>query len=275
MRFDIKLLGTFEAAINGVSIVPSAAKPRQLLAILALNVGHPLPVSTLISEIWGHGQPRTAVTTLHTYIGKLRKGLELAVRGDADRVKEVLATERIGYRLNMPSADVDTGRYEQSARAGRRAAEKGDYLTASQRLGDALAMWRGSALSDVPAGPHLTVEIVRLEETRLSDLDLRIESDLRLGQNRQLLGELAALCARFPMSENFYAKYILALYRSGQQWRALDAYQRLRTTMVEELGVDPSVGMRRLHQAVLRGDPLVEDHSFYTADWPAAAAAVG
>jgi DNA-binding SARP family transcriptional activator len=275
MRFDVKLLGIFEAAVNGVSIVPSAGKPRQLLAILALNAGHAVPASTLITELWGHEHPRTAIGTMHTYIGKLRKSLELALAPNTENARNILATERIGYRLNIPPEDVDTGRYEQFAGLGRRAAEQGDYPTAARNLATALATWRGSALSDVPAGPHLGVEIVRLEETRLSDLDLRIEADLRLGQNRQLLAELATLCARFPMSENFHAKYILALYRSGQQWRGLEAYQRLRTTMIEELGIDPSIGIRRLHQAVLRGDPLVADPNFYSSDWAHAAAVAG
>lgn len=127
---------------------------------------------------------------------------------------------------------MDASRYEQLARTGRQAAEHGDYLTATQALTAALELWQGSALSGIAVGPHLAAETARLEETRLSDLDLRIEADLRLGRNRQLLGELAGLCVRFPLSENFHGKYIIALCRSGQQWRALETFQRLRTMMI-------------------------------------------
>jgi DNA-binding SARP family transcriptional activator len=272
MRFDIKLLGSVEATLDEVSIVPSAAKPRQLLVLLALNAGRTVSVSTLMAEIWGQLQPRAASTTLHTYISKLRRGLEIALHGHADHdVKRILVTEQIGYRLRVPASDVDVGRYERLANAGRIAADRGDYETASRNLGAALSLWRGPALSNIVAGPHLAVEIVRLEEIRLSDLDLRIEADLRLGRHRKLLGELAGLCARFPMSENFCTKYMLALYRSGQQWRALDVFQRLRSAMVEELGVDPSTNMQRLHMAILRRDPTIENTRSFTLDWAPAA----
>jgi DNA-binding SARP family transcriptional activator len=274
MDIDIKLLGTLEVSVDGVSIVPSAAKPRQLLAMLALNAQHYVSVSTLKTEMWGHVPPRTSTTVLHTYIGKLRRALSHALRnGSAAEAKYVLATERIGYRLVVPHESVDAFRYEQIAGAGRRAAEKGDYLSAARSLDKALALWGGPALSDVVAGPFLSAELVRLEEIHLSDLDTRMEAELRLGRHRQLLGELAGLCARFPDSENFSAKYMLALYRSGHQGRALEVFQRLRGTMAEELGVDPSANIRRLHLAVLRGDPAVENPNFYTNDWASRALA--
>lgn len=272
MGFDIKLLGSIDATLDDVPIVPSAAKPRQLLALLALNAGRAVSVSTLMAEIWGRTQPRAASTTLHTYISKLRRALELALPGQSGvDVKSILVTEQIGYSLRAQASDVDVGRYEQLANAGRIAADLGDYKTASRSLDAALSLWRGSALSDIVAGPHLAVEIVRLEENRLSDLDLRIEADLRLGRHRKLLGELAGLCARFSMSENFCTKYMLALYRSGEQWRALEVFQRLWSSMVDELGVEPSASAQRLHVAILRGDPAIEDASSFALDCAPAA----
>jgi SARP family transcriptional regulator, regulator of embCAB operon len=271
MRFDIKLLGSMEATLGDVSIVPSGAKPRQLLALLALNAGTAVSASMLMSELWGQLPPRAASTTLHTYIGKLRRGMEIALSGQFDHdAKQMLVTEQTGYNLRAPASDIDVGSYESLAELGRIAADHGDYETASRNLGAALSVWRGPALSDIVAGPHLGVEIVRLEETRLSDLELRIEADLRLGRHRKLLGELAGLCARFPMSENFCMKYMLALYRSGQQWRALAVYQQLRSTMLEELGMDLSANIQRLHVALLRRDPAVEDTCFDPAWAPAA-----
>jgi DNA-binding SARP family transcriptional activator len=266
--FTIELLGSFEARLHNVSVAPSAAKQRQLLALLALNAGHAVSASTIMTELWGPAQSRGAGTTLHSYIGKLRRELETAPQGQTGHdAKRILVTEPVGYSLRVPEGNIDTGRYEQLAQAGRLAADHGDYEAASRNLGAALALWRGPALSDIVAGQHLAVEVVRLEESRLSDLDLRLESDLRLGRHRKLLGELAGLCARYPMAENFGMKYMLALYRSGQQWRALEVYQRLRSTMNEELGVDPSAAMQRLHLAMLSGDPTVDAPAPARTDW--------
>jgi DNA-binding SARP family transcriptional activator len=271
VRCTIKLLGSFEARLDDIPTVPSAAKQRQLLALLALNAGRTVSVSMIMDELWGAEQSKSASTTMHTYIGKLRREFEMAQRDHSGYdAKRLLVTEPIGYSLRVPASDIDVGRYEQLAQAGRLAADRGDYETASRNLAAALALWRGPALSDVVAGQHLMVEIVRLEENRLSDLDLRIEADLRLGRHRRLLGELAGLCARFPMSENFSTKYMLALYRSGQQWRALEMYQRVRSAMAEELGVKPSNATQRLHLAMLRGDPAVDAPDQVADGWMSA-----
>lgn len=259
MSVEVKLLGSMEAVVGGVSFAPTAGKPRQLLAVLALNAGKVVPVSAIMDEIWGPRAPRSATTTLHTYVGRLRRELDVAL-GDESRcaAKTVVATEQSGYRLNVPADNVDAGRYDQMSALGRRMAGNGDPETASAALGAALDLWRGAALSDVVVGPQLMVEVARLEECRLSDLDLRIEMDLALGRQRGLLGELAALCARYPMSENFHAHYMVALYRSGWQWRALEVFQQLRNTMVTQLGVDPGARVRHLQQAILCGDPCLD-----------------
>ncbi|HEX5113573.1 MAG TPA: AfsR/SARP family transcriptional regulator [Pseudonocardiaceae bacterium] len=268
MRLDIQILGNLVATIDDVPIVPPAGKPRQILALLAINADRVVSTPALMTELWGQSRPRAASTTLHTYVAKLRRGIEPAVRGDGGvDAKRILITEQIGYRLRAPVLDVDASRYEHLAAAGRLAADRGDYQTASRQLGAALSLWRGPALSDIVAGPHLAVEVVRLEESRLSDLDLRIEADLRLGRHRRLLAELAGLCARYPLSESLCAKYMLALYRSGQQWRALDVFHRLRATMVEELGVDPSTELYRLHLAILRRDLSDDDATRFAPTW--------
>jgi DNA-binding SARP family transcriptional activator len=276
VRLDIKLLGPLEATLDNVRVTPSAAKIRQLLTLLALSTGHVVPVSACVNEIWGQDPPRTALTTLHTYIGKLRKGLDAAITLGTERhAKKIIATESNGYRMDASIVRLDLDRYEELASAGRQAAEDGDYLTASHRLTAALSLWRGPALCDVTTGPQLTIESVRLAETRLSDLDTRLEADLRLGRGRGLLGELAGLCAQYPLSESLCAKYMLALYRTGQQWRALEAFHQLRTRTVEELGVDPTSGIRRLHEAVLRGDPALDRPEPYGSDRMVAHAIAG
>jgi DNA-binding SARP family transcriptional activator len=126
-------------------------------------------------------------------------------------------------------------------------------------LGAALRLWRGPALADVPTGPQLAIEAMRLEENRLGDLHLRIEADLKLGRHHQLLGELAMLCARHPMLENFCVQLMIALCRSGRQSEALAAYRRLRAGMVEQLGVEPSRRVQHVHRAILTGQPLTDE----------------
>ncbi|HEU5471974.1 MAG TPA: AfsR/SARP family transcriptional regulator [Actinophytocola sp.] len=259
-----------------MSIVPTAAKPRQVLAMLALNAGHVVSASALMTELWGQLHPRAATTTLHTYIGKLRRGIELAIDGkSAYEAKKILVTEQLGYCMNVPIEAIDIGRYERLARAGRMAADAGDYETAARNLEIALQLWRGPVMTDVAVGAHLSIEGVRLEENRRSDLDLRIEADLRLGRHRKVLAELAWLCTRFPMSENFCAKYMLALYRSGEQWRALEAFTRMRSILADELGVDPSTNLQELYLAILRRDAAVEDFRFFTGNWALTGAKAG
>lgn len=267
MTIDIKVLGPLEATAHGVSIVPSARKQRQVLALLALNPGHVVTSDTLIEEIWDDRPPGVPLGTLQTYILHLRRNLTQALAGDDDvSSKDVLLTSPGGYTLDVPSDTVDAIRYERLLSAGRRAVNNGDYQLAARKLGEALDVWRGRALIDVTMGPVLQVERTRLEESRLCTLDLRIDADLRLGRHRLLLDELAALCARHPWFENFHAQYMLALHRSGLQWRALEVYRRLYASAGKQLGIDPSRHLRQLHQAILADDPVVNDPTFVVSD---------
>jgi DNA-binding SARP family transcriptional activator len=262
MRIEVNVLGPLEVDIGGVSIVPTASKPSQLLAILALNAGRVVNVSSLTDEIWASNPPRSVVPTLHTYILKLRRNLDMALADHGELTsKDILITRRAGYLLNVEPAAVDAIRYERLSAAGRQAVNEGDHERASGTLAEALRLWRGPALADVPVGPQLAIEALRLDENRLGDLHLRIEADLKLGRHHQLLGELATLCVRHPMLENFCVQHMIALYRSGRQSQALAAYRRLRTEMVEQLGVEPSPRVRRLHHAILTGQASVEDNS--------------
>jgi DNA-binding SARP family transcriptional activator len=266
---EIKVLGTLEANACGTSVVPSAQKQRQVLALLALNVGQLVTMPMLIEEIWEDQPPAVPLGTVHTYILHLRRKLDRALAGDRRCSKDVLITGPGGYTLDVPTDNVDVARYEQLVATGRMALSRADYATAARTLSEALDVWRGKALVDVAAGPLLHIERTRLEESRLCTLDLRIDAELRLGRHHMILDELAALCARHPWFENFHAQYMLALHRSGQQWRALDVYRKLHTTVGRQLGVDPSRHLRELHRAILADDPLVNDPTFVISDWPA------
>ncbi|GAA3615400.1 AfsR/SARP family transcriptional regulator [Streptomyces chitinivorans] len=256
---EIKVLGPLTAVERGVSVVPSAAKPRQILALLALQADHVVTVPTLMEEIWGENVPRSAATTLQTYILQLRRRIAVALGDDPGReAKDVLITQHGGYLLQVQPGQVDVQEFGQLAASGRAAYDAGDDRTASEMLGRALKMWHGPALVDVRVGGVLELEVLRMDEDRMAALERRVDADLRLGRHAELVSELRVLAARHPMHENFCAQLMVALHRSGNSWRALEAYQRLRNTLIEELGMKPSPKLQRLHHAVLSGDPQLD-----------------
>lgn len=255
----IKVLGPLSAEVNGVSIVPSAGKPRQILTLLALNPGRVMPVPTLMEEIWSTDLPPSAMTTLQTYILQLRRRLGTAMGpGAPDSAKEVLATRYGGYLLQIPNEAVDVYQYEVLAGQGKDAFEAGDDHGAAQCLRAALDLWEGPVLVDVGLGPVLAIEVTRLEESRLVTQERRIDADLRIGRHAELTAELADLIARHPQHEGLHAQAMVALYRSGRQAAALDVYRKLRRRLIEDLGVEPSPQLQRLHQAILAVDPQLD-----------------
>ncbi|WP_306192411.1 MULTISPECIES: AfsR/SARP family transcriptional regulator [unclassified Streptomyces] len=255
----IQLLGPLGAEVNGESVVPSAGKPRQILALMALSPGRVIPVPTLMEEIWSVNPPQSALTTLQTYILQLRRRIGVAMGpGSAGSVKEVLATRHGGYLLQIPAADIDVRQYETLAREGQAAFETGDNQVAADRFRAALDLWRGRTMVDVRLGPVLEIEVMRLEASRLVTVERRIDADLRLGRHAELIAELVELTARHPRHEGLHSQVMVALYRSGRQSSALDVYRRLRGRLIEELGVEPSPQLQRLHQAMLAVDPLLD-----------------
>ncbi|WP_405783662.1 BTAD domain-containing putative transcriptional regulator [Streptomyces sp. NBC_00859] len=255
----IQVLGPLSAEVNAVSIVPTAGKPRQLLALLAFYPGRVMPVATLMEEIWGSSSPQSAMTTLQTYILQLRRRLGTAMGPDVPgAAKEVLATRHGGYLLQIAPDAVDVHRYEQLVAAGRRAFGEGEDERAAQYFRDALGLWQGPALVDVRLGPVLEIEVMRLEESRLATVERCIDADLRCGRHTEVIVELTDLIARHPQHEGLHSQAMVALYRSGRQATALDVYRRLRMRLVQELGVEPSPQLQRLHQAMLAVDPALD-----------------
>ncbi|CAL9667700.1 AfsR/SARP family transcriptional regulator [Streptomyces sp. Tu 3180] len=256
---NIKVLGALNAEVNGISIVPTAGKPRQVLALLALYPGRVVPVPTLMEEIWGTELPQSSLTTLQTYILQLRRMLGTAMGPDAPgSAKDVLATRYGGYLLQIPAEAVDVYRYERLVGEGRQAFEDGEDARAAALLREALELWEGPALVDVRVGPVLEIEVMRLEQSRLVARERRIDADLRLGRHVELIAELTDLIARHPQHEGLHSQAMVALYRSGRQAAALDVYRRLRQRLIDELGVEPSPQLQRMHQAMLAVDPRLD-----------------
>ncbi|MEE1758268.1 MULTISPECIES: AfsR/SARP family transcriptional regulator [unclassified Streptomyces] len=261
MEFGV--LGPLEARVHGTSIVPTAGKPRQILSLLAIRVGRVVQVETLMAEVWGDAIPRSAATTLQTYILQLRRKLTAADIHQTGRgAKEILTTCYGGYRLVPEEYSCDLLAFQRLIRLGATALSADDPATATRHLGHALDLWRGPALADVPVGEVLGMEVIGMQEERARALELRLDADLRLGRHAELIGELRMLVAAQPLHETLCAQLMIALYRSGYPWRALDAFQSLRQALVEELGVEPSPRLQRLHRAILSNDAQLDAPSF-------------
>ncbi|MEO3805910.1 BTAD domain-containing putative transcriptional regulator [Nonomuraea sp. B1E8] len=160
--------------------------------------------------------------------------------------------------LAVPPESVDSYHFDRLTAEGHAALADGDPGRAADLLSQALALWRGPALADVTGGSLLSAYGTALEEGRLRALELRIDVDLRLGRHRKAVSELKTLVNDHPLQEVFHIQLMLALHRSGRRPEALDVYQRLRTLLVEELGVEPSSRAQAMHQAVLSSASSLE-----------------
>ncbi|HEX6871399.1 MAG TPA: BTAD domain-containing putative transcriptional regulator [Micromonosporaceae bacterium] len=250
---QFRVLGPFELVERGYELTPTAPKLRQVLALLVLRNNHVVQIRELVDELWGDDPPSSALSTLQTYIYKLRKILTEHEHG----ARDMLRTKPYGYQVSIPSASIDLCRFEKLVEEGQRAMAS-DPARAAAVLAEALELWRGPALADVTAGDVLSAQLTRLEETRLSVLDLRMEAELRLGAHKSLISELKALTVTYPMHEAFHAKLMIALYRAGRRGEALESYQRIRRNLIDELGLEPSPDLVRVHMAILASDPTLD-----------------
>jgi YVTN family beta-propeller protein len=189
---------------------------------------------------------------LNVYLSRLRR---LLADGNGD---EVLATQAPGYVLRVPAERLDAHRFETLLEQGREALALGDAQQAAAKLRSALALWRGPLLADLAYEPFAQTETRRLEELRLAALEDRIEADLALARHDALVAELKTLVAENPYRERLQGQLLLALYRSGRQAEALDAYRRARRTFADELGIEPGPRLQELERSILRHDPSLE-----------------
>lgn len=246
---NVYTLGSFMIEAGDRLVRPTAAKPRKVLATLAMHPGDTVATALLYEELWGEQIPRTANTTVQVYISQLRKLIANALGPDGDP-KRFLITCAGGYRLDL-GGRTDWVEFERLAAAGHRAREVGDFVAASRFLGEALAVWRGPALCDVVAGAVLSADVHRLEEARRNALDRRIDADLRIGRHHQLVGELTGLTARHPTHEGLHMQLMIALSRCGRRSEAMHVYRRLHLRLGELSGLEPSAEVGRLLRSIL------------------------
>ena len=241
---DFRILGPLEVVADGRVARLNAAKPRALLAILLLRAGEPIPSDRLIEDLWAGRPPPTAVKVLQAYVSQLRKALG----------KESIVTGPSGYELQLGPDCLDLHRFERLVREARGAAPP----AAARSLREALALWRGPPLVEFAYESWAQGEIDRLGELHLTALQDRIDADMALGRADELVGELERLVAEHPLAERLRGQLMLALYRSGRQAEALDAYRAARATLVEQLGIEPGAALRRLERAILDQDPELD-----------------
>lgn len=242
------MLGPLEALDEGRPVPLGGAKQRAVLAALLLNANRVVSTEQLVDALWGDSPPDTAATALQVYVSRLRKALPSGT----------IATQAPGYVLHVAPEDLDLVRFQDLAEEGRRALARGDPRAASARLREALALWRGRPLGDLGEGAAARAEIVRLEELRFAALEDRIDADLALGLHAELVGEIEALVALHPLRERLRGQLLIALYRAGRQAEALEAYRAARSTLRDQLGIEPSGALQRLHTAILNQAPELE-----------------
>jgi tetratricopeptide (TPR) repeat protein len=185
--------------------------------------------------------------TLQNYVKRLRQAL-------GPLGYERIVTRPAGYVMEVMPGELDVTRFGELQAAAGRAARGGEWDVVSARLGEALGLWRGRPLADVPSGVLAAGAVPRLSEMRLEALEARVEADLHLGRHREVVAEVRALAAAEPLRERLAELLMLALYRSGQQASALEAYRQVRRHLVEQIGIEPGPGLRELNQRILRSD---------------------
>jgi DNA-binding SARP family transcriptional activator len=242
LRFQ--LLGPIEARRGGVPVQLGGPKQRALLALLLIDAGCAVSTDRLIDALWGEQPPRTASTSLQNFVSQLRKLL------GPDR----LITKAPGYLLRIDPLQLDLHRV-QALMAEARDASPDERIA---KLREAIAMWRGPPLEEFGFETFAQGEIARLEELRLTLLEERIDAEIEAGLAGEVVGELEALVAEHRLRERFREQLMLALYRSGRQAEALEAFQEGRRVLVEELGIDPSPRLQQLHAAILRQEVGLE-----------------
>jgi DNA-binding SARP family transcriptional activator len=254
MRFN--LLGHVHVITDAGRLIPlKSSKATQLLALLLLRRHEVVGSGVLIEELWADDPPRSAMTTLQTYVYHTRR--MLAEHQVTAAARELVLTRPPGYFTLIDDDELDVTIVERLIRKGSRLLDEDRPEEALASLNAGLDLWRGPALSTVPCGRVLESHIAHLEELRLFGVQLRIDANWRLGRIGPMIPELRSLVVSHPLNETLHAKLMGALYRVGRRAEALASYRNLRQILSDELGVDPTPEIQRMHMEILNGDHVL------------------
>jgi len=247
---DYRILGRLEALDGERGLSLGGSRQRAVLGFLLLHGNQAVTRDVIVDQLWGEEAPPTAAKVLQNCISALRKELP----GGA----ETLRTVGGAYELRLEPGELDRDRFERLLAEGRAALAAGEEADAARQLRSALALWRGSPLSDFSYERFAEDEIKRLEALHAAAVEDRIEADLALGQQVELVPELEALVSKHPLRERLRGQLMLALYRSGRQAEALEAYRAARRTLLAELGLEPGRALHELERAILAQEPELD-----------------
>jgi adenylate cyclase len=242
---DIRLLGHLEVSdSSGSPVDVPGDRQRALLALLALAYPRPMTSSRLIEELWG-GSDNIGEANLQVVVSRLRKSIGA----------KTVATVSSGYQLDVPTGSIDVDRFRQNTKRGRQLLTLGHPGQAAEAFRQALAQWRGKALSDLQDFRFATSTELSLETERIDVVEWLMEAELEAGDHHLVVGELAGLAESHPTRERLWFLLMLALYRGGRQAEALRAYDRVRRLLGGELGLEPSPELADLEERILLHDP--------------------
>jgi DNA-binding SARP family transcriptional activator len=250
--FWFGVLGPLQMSADGTDVALGAAKQRAVLAPLLINRNRPVAVDSLIDAAWRRDPPPEARASLHTYVSNIRR---LLTKVGVDPAA-VLVKAQPGYRLNVPDAACDIGRFNIEHTAGLKAAADGRFEQASSHLTAALSEWRGPVLQDLRDFEFVGAFAAALAEDRIVAQTARAEAEIACRRTHSIISELEALASEHPYREPLWAQLITAYYLAERQYDALEAYRRLKTTLSDDLGIDPGPTVQRLHERILRQEPL-------------------
>jgi DNA-binding SARP family transcriptional activator len=258
-KVEFGLLGPLLVRRGEATVPVPPGKQRVLLAAMLLNAGHPVSSAELAEMLWEVTQPASAQVTMQNYVKRLRQAL-----GDFDH--SLIGTRPGGYMIHVSTGQLDVSRFEALNARARESARAARWDRAALELRDALALWRGKPLADIPCEQLIRDHAPRLAEMRLQALELRIDADLHLGLHNEVIAELRQLIAGEPLRERLHALIMVALSRAGRQADALAAYRSAWRVLADEAGVEPGIELRRLQAQILDGDPAV---TAPVSHWPA------
>lgn len=249
---DFGVLGPLQVSVNREPVPLGTPKQSAVLALLLMSRNRPVSRDSIIDTIWDDSPQTDATHNLHVYIANLRKILG----SSGSDPKTILASARPGYQLNVPDAACDLGRFNTEKAAGVQAAAAGRFPLASDRLSAALAQWRGPVLDDLRVFRFVEPFAAALVEDKMTAHVLRAEAEIACGRAGSVISELEELVTADPYREPLWAQLITAYYLTERQTDALDAYRRLRSTLSEDLGIEPGPTVRALHQRILQQERL-------------------
>lgn len=250
MRFSV--LGSLEVTMDAEQVKVGGLRQQCILATLLLNAGRVVSTGRLAEAVWDMTPPATAKEQVQNCVSMLRGRLTAA-----GAPRDIVVTRPPGYLLHVSGAELDMIRFTELLAAGRAEAARGLASEAVEKFRAGLELWRGPAFDALP-NRVVRAGAARLNEQRIVALEECIGLELQLGRHRELVGELSALIAEYPLREELRGQLMLALYRSGRQAEALEVYRRTRRTLIEELGLEPGHSLRQLEQSILAADPALD-----------------